>query len=207
MDRLPQVGQLIRRYTDVCFRPIADISGNGHPAVMELEKYQAAVLATVFERADISDSVEWFQFALSGDFRGQFVAVAAKVGTAGERIVFNLPTYSTDVFVGLTDKDPKAVALILANLEDYERENGLRLRLGEAVVIPTSTEAPFAVLLLRPATLLDAAALPDAAEIAGRPTAFLLAVPLSREEYDFRAAHGHDGLLDHFEEVGKSLAF
>lgn len=174
---------------------------------MELEKYQAAVLATVFERADIGDSVEWFQFALSGDFSGKFVAAAAKVGTAGEHVVFNLPTYSTDVFVGLTGKDPKAVALILANLEDYERENGLRLRLGEGVVIPTSTEAPFAVLLLRPATLLDAAALPDTAEIAGRPTAFLLAVPLSKEEYDLRAAHGHDRLLDHFEEVGKSLAF
>jgi hypothetical protein len=174
---------------------------------MELEKYQAAVLATVFERADIGDSVEWFQFALSGDFRGQFVAAAAKVGAAGEHIVFNLPTYATDVFVGLTDKDPKAVALILANLEDYEREGGLRLRPGETVVIPTTTDAPFAVLLLRPATLPDAAALPDTAEIAGRPTAFLLAVPLSKEEYDLRAAYGHDRLLDHFEEVGKSLAF
>src|SRR4051794_39822445 len=169
---------------------------------MELEKYQAEILATVFERADIGDSVEWFQFALSGDFSGKFVAAAAKVGTAGEHVVFNLPTSSTDVFFALTDKDPKAVALVLANLEDYERENGLRLRLGEAVVIPTNTDAPFAVLLLRPATLLDAAALPDIAEIAGRRTAFLLAVPLSKEEYDLRAAQGHDRLLDHFEEVG-----
>ncbi len=61
--------------------------------------------------------------------------------------------------------------------------------------------------MLRPATLLDAAALPDAVEIAGRPTAFLLAVPLSKEEYDLRATHGHARLLDHFEEAGKSLAF
>jgi len=174
---------------------------------MELGQYQAAVLAMVFDRADIGDSVEWFQFALSGDFGGEFAAAAAKVGTAGEHMVFNLPTYSTDVFVGLTDKDPKALALILANLEDYERENGLRLRPGEAVIIPTSTEAPFALLLLRPATLREAAELPDQAEIAGRVTAFLLAVPLSKEEYDLRAALGHDRLLDHFEAVGKSLAF
>lgn len=174
---------------------------------MELEKYQAAVLATVFERTDIGDSVDWFQFALSGDFGGKFIAAAAPVGTNGEHIVFNLPTYSTDVFVALTDKDPKIAALILANLEDYERENGLLLRLGEAVVIPSSMKTPFAVLLLPTATLVDVSGLPDTTEIAGQQTAFLLAVPLSKDEYELRSACGHDCLIDHFERTGKTLAF
>jgi hypothetical protein len=174
---------------------------------MELDKYQAAVLAVIFELADIGDSVDWFEFALSGDFGGRFVAAAAKVGMAGEHIVFNLPTYSTSVFVALTDKDPKAAALILANLEDYERENGVRLSVGEAVVIPAGGEVPFAVLLLRTATLRDVASLPDTAEMAGKLTAFLLAVPLSKEEYDRRAADGHDVLMDHFAKTEKGLVF
>jgi len=114
------------------------------------------------------------------------------------------------VFVALTDKDPTIVARILANLEDLEREKGLHLHPGEAIIIPDASPAsggPYAVLLLRTATLTDAAALPDTTEIAGRFTSFSLAIPLHKAEHDFRAEHGHDELMSQFEKDGKGLAF
>ena len=130
---------------------------------MELGQYPAAVLTSVFEAADTSDSVDWFEFSLAGEFAGKFVVAAAAIGADGEHIIFNLPTYSTDVFVGLTRGYPTDGALILANLEDYERENDLRLRLGEAIVLPTPAVGQFAVLLLRTTTSADAAGIPDRA--------------------------------------------
>jgi hypothetical protein len=183
---------------------------NRHYGVMHLEKYHAAVLELMFERTAIAKTANTFRFALSGDFDGEFSAAAARAGYDGEYIALNLPTYSASVFIALTDKDPESVVRLLANLEDYERENGLQLGLGEAVVVPDISAqfaAPFAVLLLRTASLSDIADVPDRADIAGRPTAFFLAVPLTKTEYDFRTAHGHDLLLDEFEKQGKSLVF
>lgn len=177
---------------------------------MKLEQYQAAVLQMLFERTAVGESVDVLRFALSGDFTGEYVVVAAPIGNDGDHIAVNLPHYSRSVFVALTDKDPNAVARILANLEDYERESGGALGLGEAVVIPdasSSLGAPYAVLLLRTATLADVASLPDMATIAGRHTSFFLAVPLTKAEHDFRGDHGHNVLLDRFDAEGKSLAF
>lgn len=178
---------------------------------MQLDKYQAAILEMLFETTAVGESVDVLRFALSGDYPGEYVVAAAPVGNEGEHIALNLPRHSTaGVFVALTDKDPNIVARILANLEDLERERGLHLHPGEAVIIPDASPAsggPYAVLLLRTATLTDVAALPDTIEVAGHFTSFSLAVPLSKAEHDFRAEHGHDELLSRFEKDGKCLAF
>ena len=177
---------------------------------MELGQYQAATLATLFERVDIGESVDVLRFALSSDFAGEFVVVSARLGGRGEHLVVNLPTYSTTVFMALAAGDVGTVARILANLEDYERERSLKLCLGEVVVVPNTSmpsDAPHAVLLLRTASHSDVASVPDCATIAGRHTAFRLAVPLSKQECEFRRDHGHDGLLERFEAEGKCIAF
>jgi hypothetical protein len=164
----------------------------------------------MFEQTAIADPLETFRFSLSGDFSGQFCVAGGRVGEDGEHVVFNLPTYSTSVFIALSDDSPLNTGLILANLEDHERESGAQLALGEVVIIPRGAAqpiAPYAVLLLRTATLADVARVPDRAEIAGHPTTFFLAVPLTKAEYDYRAEHGHDALLDLLETENKSLAF
>ena len=177
---------------------------------MEIDQYRAAVLATLFELTDIGESVEVLRFTFSGDFAGEFVVAGAPLGGNGECLAFNLPTYSTTVFIGLAEGGLKRVALILANLEDHERQHGLKLSLGEAVVLPNPgdiADMPYAVWLMATATLTDTKNVPDCQNVGGRHTSFLLAVPLTKAEFDFRREHGPDRLLVRFESQGKSIAF
>ena len=179
---------------------------------MDLDRYQAALLAFLFDRLPIGDDVDWMEFALSGKFSGSFRVAHAAIDNVDDvaHLVFTLPTYSRSVFIALTRVDTAETARVLANLEDYERELSLQLRLGEAVVIPSEgnyEKTPHAVILLRTATAFDCASVPDRHSIEGYETSFFLAVPLSREEWELRRTRGHDALMKHFEDVGKQLFF
>ncbi len=66
---------------------------------------------------------------------------------------------------------------------------------------------PYAVILLRTATSLDFAKVPDSKCIDDRQTLFFLAVPLTKDEWDLRKQCGHDALLERFQEDGKELYF
>lgn len=154
----------------------------------------------------MKDDVDALRFSLAGD-TNPFIVVGAPFGGGGY-IALNLPTYSTSVFLALASGDLKTIALILANLEDYEREHGVSLAQGEAVVLPQEPEviSPYAVLLLPTAILSEVANVPDCETIAGRHTSFLLAVPLTKDEYAFRRQHGHDSLMERFEADNKNIA-
>lgn len=177
---------------------------------MQLDRYQAKILETIFNNVEISGDISTLEFSLSGGFLGKYRAGYFRSGVDGEYVVFNIPTNSHSVFFGLTESNPHKTALMLANLEDYERENRLALRLGDAIVTPghnNATDYPFAVILLRTETLRDCAGLPDSFTIDGVRTSFFFVVPLTEEEYKFRDKCGHDALMDSFEESGKSILF
>ena len=178
---------------------------------MQLNKYQAAVLEALFDKLPIGEEIESLEFSLAGEFRDKFRAAFAKLKSTDDYVVFNIPTYCRCVFIGLAHTNPKMVALYLANLEDYARESAVDPRLGEVIVTPAGMlpegSAPFAVILLRPATSLDCAELPDELLIKGHLTSFLLAVPLTKEEHELRQLRGHDALLDAFESGQKDILF
>jgi hypothetical protein len=175
-----------------------------------LDAYQAEVLEMLFERTAIAEGLEMFRFASASDVAQGRLVVTAPFIEERQQIALNLPCGSSSVFIALTNKEPEAVARMIVGLEDHERERGAPLSLGEAVITDgdsPDTEGPFAVLLARTAWIDALAEIPDTAAIAGHTTTFLLAVPLTRAEYDFRAAHGLDALFGRFEAEGKELAF
>ncbi|MBO9602146.1 MAG: hypothetical protein J7496_06530 [Novosphingobium sp.] len=175
---------------------------------MELNHYQANVLKLIFERTGIERDMDILRFSLAGDFKGQYVIAVSECDVGDSYIAFNLPSYSSSVFIAITKADVKLAALILANLEDYERETNGVLRLGEAVIMPNPNndfEIPYAVLLLRTGTLIDIAEIGDVETISDRETSFFFVVPLDRDEHDLRATLGHDALLDTFEAQQKDI--
>lgn len=180
---------------------------------MQLEKYQAAVLAFLFDRLPIGDDVDSLEFSLSGGFAGKYRVAHSAIESADRtaRVVFTLPSYSHSVFLALTRTKLNETARILANLEDYERESSMQLGLGEVVLTPEQAQdggdTPHAVILLRTATSLDCAKVPDSQTIDGRQTLFFLAVPLTKDEWELRRQHGHDALMDQFQDDEKELFF
>jgi Suppressor of fused protein (SUFU) len=184
---------------------------------MQLTKYQAALAAFMFDHLPIGEGVDLdiLEFSLEGDFFGKYHAAHCSLESFldSERVVFTLPSFSKSVFVALCRGSAKRVARLLANLEDYERERSIQLGLGEVVVTPDqlveqigSLEA-HAVILLRTATAIDCAQVPDCEIIDGRETSFLLVLPLSAEEYEIRRRLGHDALMDKFQIDGKDIFF
>jgi hypothetical protein len=178
---------------------------------MELNKYQANLVTKLFSDLHIGDDISSLEFSLSGEFSGKYRAAFHTLAEGDGYIVFNTPVYGSSVFIGLAESDPKAAALILANLEDYERENSLKLGLGEVVVMPNDLKNDgkdlFGVILLRTASSLECSDVPDKAMIQEIETSFFLAVPISRQEYEIRRERGHDVLMDVFEKDRKDVFF
>lgn len=179
---------------------------------MRLSTYQAKILEVLFDRLPIDDPIDTFEFSFTGEFAGIFQVGYGRFRepTSGG-VCFNLPKYSSSVFLGLTRDDPKIVARILANLEDYERDHALELRHGEVVITPNQVaprnQIPFGVILLRTASSPDCMRVPDRLPIDGRAASFLLAVPITADENAFRHRHGHDALMDEFEGRQKDIYF
>lgn len=180
---------------------------------MQLDKYQASVLTFLFSRLPIGDDVDSLEFSLSGAFSGKYRAAYSAIESTDQpaSVVFTLPSYSSSVFLALTRTKPRETARLLANLEDYERESSLQLGLGEVVITPDherdDADTPHAVILLRTATSLDCAEVPDSQVIDGKPTLFFLVVPLTKEEYELHRRHGHDALMSRFQADQKELFF
>ena len=180
---------------------------------MKLSIYQAKILSFLFESLPTTDEVDYLEFSLSGSFSGKYRVVHSEIRDVDtpSRIVFNLPTYSQSVFLALTKTNPSETALILANLEDYERETSKALRPGETVVLPNELSsiacAPYGLVLLRAATSVDCEAIPDNKDFDERRTSFSLVVPLTKDESEIRNQLGHDALMDEFERSQKQLFF
>ncbi len=182
--------------------------------MVKLDKTQSSVLAFLFEQLPIGDLVNTLDFSLSGDFHGKYYAAHASLGEPTENIsvVFTLPTYTTHTFFALTRSKEMEVARLLANIEDYEKEKSINLRLGEAIITPgksSSTDSwePHGVILLRTASAVDLRNVPDKEKINGKEIFFFLVVPLTKAEWDCRKQFGHDALIDLFQSNGKELFF
>jgi len=171
----------------------------------------------MFDHLPIGEGIDLdiLEFSLEGDFFGKFRAAHCSLESffESERVVFTLPSFSSSVFVALCRGAEKNVARLLANLEDYERERSIQLGLGEVVVTPDKLigragglEA-HAVILLRTATAIDCAQIPDSEIVDGRETSFFLVLPLSAEECEIRRRLGHDALMDKFQVDGKDIFF
>lgn len=180
---------------------------------MSITQYQAAILAFLYEKLQLTDPVSTLDGPLSGSFAGSFYAAHGEVDYRddGTQIVFTLPTYTNSVFLGLTQSRPVETALLLTNIEDYERETSVSVKPGETIRFPEDTtqvpNLPFGVVIVPIGTSLDTDELPDCHEIDGKHTTFALAVPITRAEYDIKKQRGYDALIDHWEQTDKSLYF
>lgn len=180
---------------------------------MNFAKYQASILTLLFEKVPLAQHVQYIDFALKGDKTDKHHVVHAPIPSAEGtvHVVVTLPLRSTKVFVALTERKIKDVARLLANLEEYEQENNLTLRLGEAVIVPdmlVQPEAlPFAVLVMPIETSVDCAALPAQAEVGGKFTTFQLIIPLSKTEWTIRKQNGYRALIDYFDATSKAIVF
>ena len=186
---------------------------DGRAQMTKMNTFQSAVLADLFDRLPIGEEVDTLNFSLSGNFTGKFFAAFAEIKNVAEKasIVFTLPAYTNHVFFGLTRSKEPTVARLLANIEDYERENSLELSFGEVVVIPDNTgsgdQHPHALLLTRTTTSRDLESVPDRTKIQSKVVTYFFAIPLNREELELRNKSGHDALIDRFVSTEKQLFF
>ena len=180
---------------------------------MRLDKYQASVLAFLFECLPIKDDVETLEFSLTGSFPGKFSVGYGAIAQSDQpaNIVFTIPTYSHRVFLALSRTGTIETARLIANLEDYERESSRALNLGEVVVTPdqfrNETGTPFGVILLRTKSSFDCANVPDSCELNGIKTTFFLVIPLTKMEHEILHLNGHDALMDKFQAEQKDIFF
>lgn len=182
---------------------------------MTTPSFRAKILVYLFDKTPIEEIVDTLEFSMNGGFKGQFRCIHGKLKDSYENasIVANLPTYSNSVFISITRSHEKEVALILANLEDYEREHNLKLEAGEVVVTPSpslsnfTAAPPFATLILRTACSPELEPLLDRHDFEGETVSFFLVMALNESEYNYFKEHGYDALLDHFTEIDKDLFF
>lgn len=180
---------------------------------MKIDENQAAILTFLFEKLPIGKSVSTLDFPLSGAYSDRHYVAYANLTSSSDSgtVVFTLPKDTKAVFLALTKENQRHTARLLANLEDYERENEMELKLGEVIIVPDSeahtSQLPFAVILLPTATSLDCAKVPNVHEINGQLVNFLLAVPLTKDEWTIRNRNGHDALIQHFIDTDKALFF
>ncbi len=178
-----------------------------------LNKLQYAIVSLLFEYAKLRDPVTPLEFTLSGDFLGKFNAVVGVVEDVDEAVflVATLPRYTNTVFVALTRGQEMEVARLLANLEDYERENMMHMQLGEVAGQPHASEVaefiPHATILMPIATADILQSIPPVTTITGQEVRFMLVLPLSKKELECRNTLGHDAMIDMFQKEGKSLFF
>lgn len=175
-----------------------------------LTNEQASVLAFIVERVESRDEIEVLNFRLSGKFGGIFHAAVLDIGKDEEgdsiRLVVTLPTYSQGVFLALTVSQPREVARLLANLEDYERETGHSLDPLETVVTDGPGDVK-ALFLLRTASHAEMSSIPDSALISAKEHKFSLVVGIDATEYSCKCERGVDALLNVLQSSGKSLIF
>jgi hypothetical protein len=180
--------------------------------MVDLPSFQAAVLFHVFDKAPVSEAADTLDYRLSGEFDGTFyaayVALDKKTGYEDSSLVLTLATHSDIVFLAATRAHQVEVARILSNLEDYDREIGGTLSVGEVVRIPDpyfSSIGLYAVVLLRPAVLSGFEGFGDCYTMRNRHLRFALTLFLTEEEWSYRQVHGHDALMDRFTDEQKSV--
>jgi hypothetical protein len=178
--------------------------------IMNLSKSRAEILAYVAQRLPVDDDLTILNFQLSPAADVQLFAAVGHVQDefGSIDIVFSLPEGQGNVFFGTTSGDPKNVARILANLEDYEHETARHLHPGEVVRFPNASsdlEMPDAVLLLPISASTLLADIEGRATIDSRNMTFVLAMPVSHADLEYRRIQGHDALIDYFEEHQREL--
>ncbi|MFJ4114154.1 suppressor of fused domain protein [Pseudomonas sp. NPDC089758] len=179
---------------------------------MKLNELQAQVVAHLFEQLPLEDPVDTLDFSLSGEFKGRFVCIEAKVqGTGSDTsLVANLPSYSNTVFIAFTRGHTRETTLILANLEDYLRETQRSLAAGDVVVLPANqaavgSAAPHAVMLMNTSVSPELQNLPEALNLPAGIVNFFFALGLDEQEFTCLKEQGFDVLMDQFIASGKDL--
>ena len=98
---------------------------------LRLPRDQAGVLVLVMNAAPIKHPVDTLEFGLSGSFHEFFYAAYSELtvpGNAGLSLVFTLATHADRVYMTIVNDEAREVARVLANIEDYDRERGVRAR-------------------------------------------------------------------------------
>ncbi len=174
---------------------------------------QRAIVAMLFEVIGLQEPVMPLSFSLAGDFNDQFQAVVAHPESTDEpaMIVCSLPSHGDTAFMALTKSRELEVARLLANLEDLEREQRERIKVGRTVgfgsVADPSGFPPTAVVVLPVAVSALLSEVPEEMIFDGKSTRFVFVLPLSQEELACRNQSGQDALIDMFQREGKSLFF
>lgn len=178
-----------------------------------LNSLQSAIVVVLMEQVRLKDPVTTLELSLSGDFHGKFNAIVGAIEDVDEAVflVATLPRYTNTVFVALTRGQEMEVARLLANLEDYERENMKSMQWGEVAGHRHASEAPefipHATILMPIATADILQSIPPVATFTGQEVRFMLVLPLSQKELECRNTQGHDAMIDMFQREGKSLFF
>jgi len=177
--------------------------------MVKLPRFQAAVLAKVFDSAPIHEEAVTLEFKLSDSADVFHVAYARLTDEAGYRdsyLVFSLASVANRVFMTVTAGRPREVARALANLEEYDRQTSLSG--GSVIRVPDQffgTHGLTAVLLLRPSTLNGFDDVEDSSEVQGRRLDFSLTLFLTEAELEFKRLHGHDALMSRFDAEGRDV--
>lgn len=172
-------------------------------------KRQNQVLAYVLERAPVAKTAEIYYFSFEPDpKRRYYVAAAPVVDTdPGLTLVFTLASHSKLIFLTITDAQPRKIAALLSEAEDFD-STGTSMRFSETLRVENEFAAQngrVAMLLLPASVSRYLPDFPMQTQFDGDTCGLALVVFLSEEEYRTKLERGYDALLDRFESEDRDL--
>lgn len=140
------------------------------------------------------------------DGSNRYLAVCKSKFDDAVSLICTLPSVTKNIYVTVTDGDAKVVRRVLATLEDYERDDAIRL--GNVLLFddPMLKSRMICGVILLPANVFNVLGdLPGKLNIDSVEFQFIAVVFLTDEENDIRRTQGHDALMDYFSSIDKDL--
>lgn len=173
----------------------------------KLPKSENLLFMYLLRNAPVNPEARTFEFQCKGRKTGQF-AIASTLRDAQDlSVVCTLGSASKHVFMTVTDGDPKEVAGILAEIEDYDA-NSTHLQSGETLAMESAymrTNYRQGVLLVDPRVSNVFSTFPETAEVGDATYHFMLVIFLNEAEYDVKRRRGLEALFEDFAAKGKDL--
>jgi hypothetical protein len=164
-----------------------------------------AILSALIDERYFEDECDKYSVD-RGDGSKRNLAVCKSKFDDAVKLVCTLPAVTKNIYVTVTEGDAKIVRRVLAVLEDFERDDAVRL--GNVLLVddPDLRANHICGVILLPGNVFNVLDhLPGKLTIDSVEYQFIAVVFLTNEENEIRRTRGHDALMDYWTEIDKDL--
>ena len=172
---------------------------------MNDERFRAAIYVHLFRKLNAKGDISIQEYAYESG-KKYFTAYGLITDSSDSiYLIVAAPNISDDVYLMLTDGDPKLLSRELAGIQQYNEE---KAHVCLDHTIPSEGEylndnGWSAYVILVPETVHRS--LSSTGEIHGATVKFRLVVPITENERQMKMASDIEALLEHFDETGRDI--